>query len=63
MDQLFDYYSKLTDDKGHKLVHKYYENMDELSKMMLDNNEKRVNTGFLPYPYFLPEFVTNSIST
>ncbi|XP_031573741.1 allene oxide synthase-lipoxygenase protein-like [Actinia tenebrosa] len=63
LDQLFDYYNKIEDEQGKVLVQKFYDDLDNLSKKILDDNDQRVRDGFLPYPYFLPGYVTNSIST
>lgn len=63
LDQLFDYYGKLEDPTATKLVQKFYDDLDDLTKSIVQENDKRVKDGFLPYPYFLPGFVSNSIST
>ncbi|KAK3728622.1 hypothetical protein QZH41_011713, partial [Actinostola sp. cb2023] len=63
LDQLMDYYSKLEDPKAKTLVQKFYDDLDDLSKSIIEDNDQRVRDGFLPYPYFLPGYVTNSIST
>ncbi|XP_020901452.1 allene oxide synthase-lipoxygenase protein [Exaiptasia diaphana] len=63
LDQLFDYFSKLEDPKAKILVQKFYDDLDGLSKSIVQDNDQRVRDGFLPYPYFLPSFVSNSIST
>ena len=63
LDALFDYGSKLQDEQAGALVEKYYKGLDTLTKVLLDANDERVRQGFLPYPYFLPEYVTNSVST
>ncbi|XP_032242854.2 lipoxygenase LoxA [Nematostella vectensis] len=63
LDSLFDYYSKMEDKDAKSLVHRFYESLDSLSKDILTENDQRVRDGLLPYPYFLPGFVSNSAST
>jgi hypothetical protein len=63
LDQLFDYFSKIEDKQGKELVQRFYDDLDDVSKSILEDNDQRVRDGFLPYPYFLPGYVTNSIST
>ena len=64
MDQLFDYGTKLQDDKAKKLVKDFVAtDLVKVTKKMAFANAVRVNSGHLPYPYLLPDFITNSAST
>ncbi|CAB4008492.1 arachidonate 5-lipoxygenase-like [Paramuricea clavata] len=64
LDKLFDYGSKLQDEKARKYV-KHFAATDlvMVTKKMAFANAIRVKSGHLPYPYLLPDFITNSIST
>lgn len=64
LDQLFDYGTKLQDDKAKKLVKDFVAtDLVKVTKKMAFANAVRVNSGHLPYPYLLPDFITNSAST
>lgn len=64
LDKLFDYGSKLQDAKARNYVKNFVEtDLVMVTKKMAFANAIRVRSGHLPYPYLLPDFVTNSIST
>lgn len=63
LDHLLDYSEKIEGKKGKLVVEKIFKELKTLNDDILKANDKRVHEGFLPYPYFLPEFVTNSAST
>ncbi|CAH3021606.1 unnamed protein product, partial [Porites evermanni] len=63
LDQLLDYSSKIEGKKGIEVVEKHHKQLESLTKEILKANDQRVVQGFLPYPYFLPAYVTNSPST
>lgn len=63
LDQLLDYSEKIEGKKGIEVVEKFSKELKTLSDEIRKANDERVAQGFLPYPYFLPEFVTNSAST
>ena len=53
----------MEDSKGRAIVEKFYKELETLTDEILKVNDERVTDGFLPYPYLLPDFVTNSVST
>lgn len=63
LDQLFDYSSKIEGKKAKELIERFHDELKTVTEQMMKENEKRVDEGFLPYPYLLPEYVTNSAST
>lgn len=64
LDKLFDYGSKLQDKKARKLLqHFVSKDLILVTKKMAFANAIRVKSGHLPYPYLLPDFITNSVST
>ena len=64
LDKLFDYGPKLQDYKARKLVRDFFANdFVEITKKLAFANAIRSRSGHLPYPYLLPDFITNSIST
>ena len=63
-DELFDYSSQLNDEKAKGLVSKYYKKLKEEIKPIIESrNRKRYSKGQLTYPYLVPGFIPNSIST
>lgn len=63
LDQLFDYSSKIEGRKAKEVVERFHDELKTVTQQIMQENEKRVDEGFLPYPYLLPEYVTNSAST
>ncbi|XP_015768676.1 PREDICTED: allene oxide synthase-lipoxygenase protein-like [Acropora digitifera] len=63
LDQLLDYSEKVEGKKGQVVIEKMFKELKTLTDDILKANDKRVQQGFLPYPYFLPEFICNSAST
>lgn len=63
LDQLLDYSSKIEGKKAKELIERFHDELKTVTEQMMKENEKRVDEGFLPYPYLLPEYVTNSAST
>ena len=63
LDQLFDYYSKIEGKKAKEVVERFHDELKTVTEQIMQENGKRVDEGFLPYPYLLPEYVTNSAST
>ena len=63
LDQLFDYASKIEGKKAKEIVAEFNENLKNVTRKMMKNNHNRFETISLPYPYFLPAYVTNSAST
>lgn len=63
LDQLLDYSSKIEGKKGKEVVAKFHEELKNVSEEITKANDKRVKEGFLPYPYLMPEYVSNSAST
>lgn len=49
--------------KGKEVAEKFHEELKTLDDEIIKANDKRVREGFLPYPYLLSEYVTNSAST
>ena len=63
-DKLFDYSDTLKDDKAKKLVKKYYDDLHgEVNTLIMKRNFKRDLEGKFIYPYFMPQWLTNSIQT
>lgn len=63
LDQLLDYSEKVEGKKGQVVIEKMFKELKTLTDDILKANDKRVQQGFLPYPYLLPEFISNSAST
>jgi len=63
LDQLLDYSEKVEGKKGQVVIEKMFKELKTLTDDILKANDKRVQQGFLPYPYLLPEFICNSAST
>ena len=64
LDKLFDYGSKLQDKEAREYMDRFVEtNLVMVTKKMAFANAIRMKSGHLPYPYLLPDFITNSIST
>jgi len=63
LDQLLDYSSKIEGQKGILVVEKFFKEFKNLKEQILKANDQWVTQGFLPYPYFLPAYVSNSAST
>ncbi|XP_065062166.1 linoleate 9/13-lipoxygenase-like [Rhopilema esculentum] len=63
-DNLFDYGDELRDQPMKRLVAKTYSELMERVKPLLDRrNEQRLKRGHVSYPFFVPGWVPNSIST
>ncbi|CAB3994831.1 arachidonate 5-lipoxygenase-like [Paramuricea clavata] len=63
-DKLFDYSVNLVDEKAKVLVKKYYDELHgEVNKRIIKRNRKRQLEGKFIYPYFMPQWLTNSIQT
>ena len=63
-DNLFDYGDELRDQPMKRLVAKTYRELMEKVKPLLDRrNEQRLKRGQVSYPFFVPGWVSNSIST
>ncbi len=63
-DKLFDYSDNLADDRAKELVKKYYDELHgDINKQILNKNIVRLREGKLIYPYFMPQWLTNSIQT
>lgn len=63
LDQLFDYSSKIEGKKAKEVIAKFFEELKNVTRQMMKNNQNRFDESSLPYPYFLPAYVTNSAST
>ena len=63
LDQVLDYSSKIEGQKGQEVVAKFFEELKTLAEQIMNANDNRTDGNFLPYPYFLPIYVTNSAST
>lgn len=64
LDKLLDYGTKLQDAKARKLLVDFSAtDLVKVTKKMAFANAVRVKDGHLPYPYLLPDFITNSAST
>lgn len=63
LDQLLDYSTKIEGNKGREVVAKFHDELKNVGQEITKANDKRVKEGFLPYPYLLPEYVSNSAST
>ena len=63
-DKYFDYTKRLKDDRAKAVVTKYYNRlMVNVQDRITKRNLQRVKAGVLTYPYFLPEWMPNSIHT
>ena len=63
-DSLFDFVYRVADKKGRLVVQKYYKYLQGyVTSTISQRNVKRFKEGHLPYPYFLPEYIANSIHT
>jgi hypothetical protein len=63
-DKLFDYSDNLADDQAKALVKKYHDELHgEVNKQIIRRNCKRQLEGKFIYPYFMPQWLTNSIQT
>ncbi|KAL9986134.1 hypothetical protein ACROYT_G000222 [Oculina patagonica] len=63
-DSLFDFVARLPDKKGRLVVQKYYNYLQGyVTSTIQKRNVKRFDEGHLPYPYFLPAWIANSIHT
>ncbi|CAB4035219.1 arachidonate 5-lipoxygenase-like [Paramuricea clavata] len=63
-DKLFDYSDNLADDQAKALVKKYYDELHgKVNKQIIERNCKRQLEGKFIYPYFMPQWLTNSIQT
>lgn len=63
-DSLFDFVYRVPDKKGRLVVQKYYKYLQgHVTSTISQRNVKRFKEGHLPYPYFLPEYIANSIHT
>ncbi|XP_028402283.1 arachidonate 5-lipoxygenase-like isoform X2 [Dendronephthya gigantea] len=64
LDKLFDYGSKLQDEKARNFVKNFVAtDLVMVTKKMAFANAIRVKSAHLPYPYLLPDFITNSVGT
>ena len=63
LDQLFDYSSKIEGKKAKEVIQRFHDELKNVTEQMMKNNQNREDEEFLPYPYLLPEYVTNSAST
>ena len=64
LDKLFDYGSKLQDKKARNYVKQFVAtDLVMVTKKMAFAYAIRVKSGHLPYPYLLPDFITNSVGT
>ena len=63
-DSLFDFVFRVPDKKGRLVVQKYYNYLNGyVTSTISQRNVKRFADGHLPYPYFLPAWIANSIHT
>jgi len=63
-DSLFDFVFRVPDKKGRLVVQKYYNYLHGyVTSTISQRNVKRFKEGHLPYPYFLPAWIANSIHT
>ena len=63
-DSLFDFVYRVPDKKGRLVVQKYYKYLQGyVTSTISQRNVKRFKEGHLPYPYFLPEYIANSVHT
>ena len=63
-DSLFDFVPHVPDKKGRLVVQKYYNYLHGyVTSVISQRNVKRFKEGHLPYPYFLPAWIANSIHT
>jgi len=64
IDRLFDYGARLTEQGGRVIVLKHYNHLHSVVKPLLDNrNKRRLQEGYLTYPYLSPAWIPNSICT
>ena len=62
--RLFDYGARLTEQGGRVIVLKHYNHLHSVVKPLLDNrNKRRLQEGYLTYPYLSPSWIPNSICT
>ena len=63
-DKLFDYSDSLKDDRAKDLVKKYYDELQgKINTELIERNYRRELEGNFIYPYFMPQWLTNSIQT
>lgn len=64
LDRLLDYGKHLQDKTGGEIVQKHYNLLHNKVKPLLDErNQKRLQEGYLTYPFLSPAWVPNSIAT
>lgn len=63
-DKIFDYSDTMEDERAKKLVKKYYDELHgEVNNLIFERNCARNLDGNFVYPYFMPQWLTNSIQT
>ena len=62
--KIFDYSENLVDPMAKELVEKYYREFHKnINDEIANRNKVRGHDGKFMYPYFMPEWLTNSIET